>query len=51
MKKHLLKIASLIFVLEMNKCKCFRINFSTPSDEQLERGIMLLAKTIDEMKV
>ena len=38
-------------VNEKDKCKCFRMNFSTPSDKQLERGIRLLAKTIDEIKV
>lgn len=35
---------------EKDQCNSFRINFSTPTDEQLERGINLLAKTMDELK-
>lgn len=37
-------------VNEEDKCQCFRINFSTPSNKQLEQGIKLLEKTINEME-
>lgn len=30
---------------ESEECHTFRVNFSTPTDEQLEKGIKLLAKT------
>lgn len=33
---------------ESESCQLFRVNFSTPTDEQLERGIKLLAKTAKE---
>lgn len=29
---------------ENEKCNSFRINFSTPADEQLEKGIKILGK-------
>ena len=34
---------------ESEPCQSFRINFSTPTDEQLTEGIRLLAKTYEEM--
>ncbi len=34
---------------ENEKNQCFRINFSTPTDEQLERGIKLLAEVADRI--
>lgn len=34
---------------ENEPCDAFRINFSTPTDEQLTKGIMLLGETIREM--
>ncbi|MDD7647290.1 MAG: PLP-dependent aminotransferase family protein [Ruminococcus bromii] len=34
---------------ENEPCDAFRINFSTPTDEQLTKGIELLGKTIREM--
>lgn len=33
---------------ESEKCHTFRVNFSTPTDEQLEKGIKLLAKTAEK---
>ena len=33
---------------ESEECHTFRVNFSTPSDEQLEKGIKLLAKTAEK---
>lgn len=32
---------------ESEECHTFRVNFSTPTDEQLEKGIKLLAKTAE----
>lgn len=34
---------------ENEKCQSFRINFSTPTDEQLEKGIKILGKLADEI--
>ena len=34
---------------ESEPCQSFRINFSTPTDEQLTEGIRLLAQTYEEM--
>lgn len=34
---------------ENESCQCFRINFSTPTDEQLEKGIKILGKLADEI--
>ena len=34
---------------ESEPCQAFRINFSTPTDEQLTEGIRLLAETYEEM--
>ena len=34
---------------ENEPCDAFRINFSTPTDEQLTKGITLLGETIREM--
>ena len=34
---------------ENEPCDAFRINFSTPTDEQLTKGIELLGETIREM--
>ena len=34
---------------ETEECDCFRINFSTPSDEQLEKGIKLLGELAGEV--
>ena len=34
---------------EAEQCSSFRINFSTPTDEQLERGIRILGKTAMEV--
>lgn len=33
---------------ESEECHTFRVNFSTPTDEQLEKGIKLLAKTAEK---
>ena len=33
-----------------DKINCIRINYSAPSDENLEKGIQLLAKTLEEFK-
>ena len=33
---------------ECEECHTFRVNFSTPTDEQLEKGIKLLAKTAEK---
>lgn len=33
---------------ENEECHTFRVNFSTPTDEQLEKGIKLLAKTAEK---
>lgn len=33
-----------------DKINCIRINYSAPSDENLEKGIELLAKTLEELK-
>ena len=33
---------------EREECHIFRVNFSTPTDEQLEKGIKLLAKTAEK---
>ncbi len=35
---------------ESEPCQAFRVNFSTPTDEQLTEGIRLLAETLEEMK-
>ena len=35
---------------ETQPCSAFRINFSTPTDEQLKEGIRLLAETLQEMR-
>ncbi|MGN0518029.1 MAG: PLP-dependent aminotransferase family protein [Acutalibacteraceae bacterium] len=34
---------------ENDKSQCFRINFSTPTDEQLEKGIRLLGELADKI--
>ena len=34
---------------ESEPCQSFRVNFSTPTDEQLTEGIRLLAETYEEM--
>ncbi len=34
---------------ETEKCQSFRINFSTPTDEQLEKGIKILGRLADEI--
>lgn len=34
---------------ESEECHTFRVNFSTPTDEQLEKGIKLLAKTAENI--
>lgn len=34
---------------ENEKCQSFRINFSTPTDEQLEKGIKILGQLVDEI--
>ncbi len=34
---------------EAQPCSCFRINFSTPSDQQLEEGIQILGELAREM--
>lgn len=34
---------------ENEKCQSFRINFSTPTDEQLKKGIKILGKVADEI--
>ncbi len=34
---------------ENEKCQSFRINFSTPTDEQLEKGIKILGKLADKI--
>ena len=34
---------------ESAPCNAFRINFSTPTDQQLTEGIRLLAETLEEM--
>ena len=34
---------------EGEPCQSFRVNFSTPTDQQLEEGIRLLAQTYEEM--
>lgn len=34
---------------ESEKSQCFRINFSTPTDEQLEKGIRLLGELADKI--
>ena len=34
---------------ESEPCRSFRINFSTPTDQQLADGIRLLAQTYEEM--
>lgn len=34
---------------ENEKCQSFRINFSTPTDQQLEKGIKILGKLADEI--
>lgn len=33
---------------ESEECHTFRVNFSTPTDEQLEKGIKLIAKTAEK---
>ena len=35
---------------ETQPCNAFRINFSTPTDEQLQEGIRILAETLQDMK-
>ena len=35
---------------ETQPCNAFRINFSTPTDEQLQEGIRILAETLQNMK-
>ena len=34
---------------ETEPCQCFRINFSTPTDEQLEKGIKILGELADKI--
>ena len=34
---------------ENEPCQSFRINFSTPTDEQLKKGIEILGKLVKEM--
>ena len=34
---------------ESEPCDAFRINFSTPTDEQLQKGIELLGEAVREM--
>lgn len=34
---------------ESEQCSCFRINFSTPTDEQLEKGIKILGELAKEV--
>ena len=34
---------------EKEPCQCFRTNFSTPTDRQLEKGIEILGRLINEL--
>ena len=34
---------------ESEPCQCFRTNFSTPTDQQLEKGIKILGQLVNEL--
>ena len=51
MERKVCVVPGTAFLTDENEpCSSFRINFSTPTDEQLREGIRLLAETFQEMK-
>lgn len=50
LEKKVCVVPGTAFLTDENEpCDAFRINFSTPTDEQLTKGITLLGETIREM--
>ena len=37
------------FLIADEPCQCFRTNFSTPTDQQLEKGIKILGQLVNEL--
>ena len=50
LEKKVCVVPGTAFLTDENEpCDAFRINFSTPTDEQLQKGIELLGEAVREM--